>query len=340
MKLRSTLLILPLLAAAACDQADPLASDLRSARRADGYAAPAVREGYLTGANGVQLFYHVEGSGPDTLVMVSGGPGLSYRYMSPDLGVLTRGRTVIYFDQRGSGRSTVLQDAAQLTPALQVQDIDAVRQFFGLETMALAGHSGGANFAALYAAQHPARVERLLMLDPGPATAGFAQEFTLERYSRTAPDQWAQQLAWIGAFLTGQVHDSVAVSTCQALFTSVFTPYFADSANHVAMRGRYCEEPVASAQNAVFTLLTGLAAFEGSTWNAATIGTQITAPTLVVYGNADVLSLGNAQYWASSITGAELAVIDGAGHFPWLEKPTEFYTAVNTFLRREDALNP
>ncbi len=339
MKLRSTLLILPLLAAAACDQADPLASDLRSARRADEYAAPAVREGYLTGAGGIQIFYHVEGSGPDTLVMVSGGPGLSYRYMSPDLGVLTRGRTVIYFDQRGSGRSTVIQDPAQLTAALQVQDIEAIRQFFGLETMALAGHSAGANFAAMYAAQHPARVERLLMLDPGPASGTISQEFALERFSRTDPAEWNQQLAWIGAFLTGQVPDSAAVSTCQALFTSVFTPYFANPANHAAMRGRYCEEPVASAQNAVFTLLTGLAAFEGA-WDAASIGGQITAPTLVVYGNADVLSLGNAQYWTNSIPGARLEVIDGAGHFPWLEKPTEFYTAVNTFLRREDVLNP
>lgn len=339
MKLRSTLLILPLLAAAACDQADPLASDLRSARRAGEYAAPAVREGYLTGAGGVQIFYHVEGSGPDTLVMVSGGPGLSYRYMSPDLGVLTRGRTVIYFDQRGSGRSTVINDPTQLTAALQVQDIEAIRQFFGLETMALAGHSAGANFAAMYAAEYPARVERLLLLDPGPASGTIAQEFALERFSRTDPAEWNQQLAWIGAFLTGQVPDSEAVSTCQALFTSVFTPYFADPANHAAMRGRYCEEPVASAQNAVFTLLTGLAAFEGA-WDAASIGEQITAPTLVVYGNADVLSLGNAQYWTNSITGARLEVIDGAGHFPWLEKPTEFFTVVNTFLRRGDVLNP
>jgi pimeloyl-ACP methyl ester carboxylesterase len=339
MKLRTTLLILPLIAAAACDRADPLASDLTSARRGGEYAAPAVREGYLAGAGGVQLFYHVEGSGPDTLVMVSGGPGLSYRYMSPDLGVLTRGRTVIYFDQRGSGRSTVITDPAQLTPALQVQDIEAVRQFFGLETMALAGHSAGANFAALYAAEHPARVERLLMLDPGPASGALSAEFALARYSRTDPAEWNQQIAWITAFMTGQVPAEEAVATCQALFTSVFTPYFADPANHAAMRGRYCEEPTATAQTAVFTLLTGLAAFEGA-WDAASIGEQITAPTLVVYGNADVLSLGNAQYWTAKIPGARLEVIDGAGHFPWLEKPAEFYTTVNTFLRRGDVLNP
>jgi pimeloyl-ACP methyl ester carboxylesterase len=125
------------------------------------------------------------------------------------------------------------------------------------------------------------------------------------------------------------------VQTCEALFVSVFTPYFANPANLAARQGRFCDEPVAQAQNAVFTLLTGLAAFDGA-WDAAPVGARITAPTLVVYGDADVLSLANAQYWASSIPGSRFEVIQGAGHFPWLEKPSEFYTLVNTFLRRGD----
>ncbi|HYH81435.1 MAG TPA: alpha/beta hydrolase [Longimicrobium sp.] len=340
MKLRTSLLLLPLIAATACDSADPLAIDTPSTRRADGYAAPAVREGFVTGAGGVQLFYHVEGTGPDTLVMVSGGPGLSYRYMAPDLGVLTRGRTVIYFDQRGSGSSTVIRDAAQLTPELQVADIEAVRRHFGLETMSLAGHSAGANFAALYAAEHPARVARLLMLSPAPATGAFAQEFAYNRYVRTDPAEFARQLAWIGAFMTGQVPKAEAVATCEALFTSIFHPYFADPANQAAMRGRWCDQSSEQAGNAVFTLLTGLAAFEAPTWDIAAPAKRITAPTLVVYGAADVLPLANAQYWAGHITGARLEVMGGAGHFPWLEQPAAFFTTVNTFLHRGDVVQP
>ncbi|HET7234435.1 MAG TPA: alpha/beta hydrolase, partial [Longimicrobium sp.] len=305
MQLRaSSLLLLSVAALAACDNAsDPLSPDVTTARHADEFAAPAVREGYITGAGGVRLFYHVEGTGPDTTVMVSGGPGLSYRYMQPDLGTLTRGRTVIYFDQRGSGNSTVITDPAQLAPALQVADIEAVRQHFGIDRMQLAGHSAGANFAALYAAEHPAHVERLLMLSPGAASGTFAAEFAQRRFERTAPAEWNQQLAWIGAFLTGQVPGAQAVQTCEALFVSVFTPYFANPANLAARQGRFCDEPVAQAQNAVFTLLTGLAAFDGA-WDAAPVGARITAPTLVVYGEADVLSLANARYWASSIPGS------------------------------------
>ncbi|HET7459834.1 MAG TPA: alpha/beta fold hydrolase [Longimicrobium sp.] len=339
MKFSASFLVLPLLAAAACDRAaDPLSSSATTRHVAELAAAPAVREGYVTGAGGVQLFYHVEGSGPDTTVMVSGGPGLSYRYMQPDLGALTRGRTMIYFDQRGSGNSTIIHDPAQLTPALQVADIEAVRQHFGIDRMQLAGHSAGANFAALYAAAYPQHVERLLLLDPGAASGFYAAEFAQRRFERTDPAQFNQQLAWIGAFLGGQVPDAEAVQTCEALFTSVFTPYFADPANLAARQGRFCDEPVAQAQNAVFTLLTGLAAFDGA-WDAAPVGAQITAPTLVVYGDADVLSLGNAQHWASSIAGSRFEVIQGAGHFPWLEKPAQFNAIVNTFLRRSDVLN-
>lgn len=67
-------------------------------------------EGYLAGADDTRLFYRVMGTGPDTVVVVHGGPGAGMNAVLPDLGPLARKRTVVYFDQRGGDRSELPVD--------------------------------------------------------------------------------------------------------------------------------------------------------------------------------------------------------------------------------------
>ncbi|HEX6746830.1 MAG TPA: alpha/beta hydrolase [Longimicrobium sp.] len=332
MKIRTSLVLLPL--AAACDRADaPLAPTTATPRHEMQFAAPTTAEGFVPSADGVSLFYHVEGSGPDTVLVMSGGPGLSYRYMAPDLGPLAHGRTVIYFDQRGSGRSTIVTDPAQLGPDRQVADIEAVRRHFGLAKMALAGHSSGAVFAVLYAASHPQNVERLVLLDPAPATGAFVEQFTANRIARTAPEQLARQIELMNLFLGGQVADPVA--GCEELFHSIFRPYFADPQKVDGIR--FCDVPVPAAANSVFALLVGMGALDAS-WDAAPYLQAIAAPTLVVHGSADVIPAASSAYYAQHLSDARLVTIENAGHFPWLEQPAAFFTTVDNFLRRGDVL--
>lgn len=69
-------------------------------------AAPrAPAQGYLTGAGGAQIFYQVVGSGDDTVVVVHGGPGAGINDSRPDLEPLAKSHVVIFYDQRGGGRS-------------------------------------------------------------------------------------------------------------------------------------------------------------------------------------------------------------------------------------------
>ena len=65
--------------------------------------AQSPREDYITTPDGVRLFYKVVGSGAETLVAVHGGPGNSLNSILPDLEPLAKNRTVIYYDQRGTG---------------------------------------------------------------------------------------------------------------------------------------------------------------------------------------------------------------------------------------------
>jgi proline iminopeptidase len=106
----------------------------------------------------------------ETLVAVHGGPGNSLNSILPDLEPLAKNRTVIYYDQRGGGRSDLIKDDKKLSIQKHVEDLETVRQFFKLDKMTLLGNSWGGLLIAYYAVAHPDRVERLILHDSAPPT--------------------------------------------------------------------------------------------------------------------------------------------------------------------------
>jgi proline iminopeptidase len=328
-KIRTLALLLPL-AAAACDEA-PTLSARSAAPQATSYAVPVTSEGYLTGADGMQLFYRVYGSGPDSTVVLAGGPGLPISYLDRDLAPLAHGRTLIFFDQRGAGKSQLIYDPAQLTIQKQVEDLEAVRQHFGIGKLKIIGHSWGAMVAPFYAAAHPATTDRLVMVTPGPVETQYDAMFEATRVSRTDPAVLQHQLELFGLLASGQSPDPVA--TCEELFTIWFPAYFHDPANIANFRGKFCDEPPAAANALLFVLFAGRASL-GQTWDLRPLLATVQAPALVIHGTGDAIPFASTSAYADAMPNAELLVIQGAGHFPWLEQPVQTFTAINTFLRR------
>lgn len=89
-------------------------------------SATTPREGYLVGSGGVRIFYRVVGNGPDTIVSIHGGPGGDMNNIAPDLGRLGTRHVVIYYDQRGGGRSELPADTTLLDARYFVEDLEAV----------------------------------------------------------------------------------------------------------------------------------------------------------------------------------------------------------------------
>jgi proline iminopeptidase len=133
------------------------------------HQAPRVpAHGYVTGAGSAQIFYEVVGSGDDTVIVVHGGPGAGINDIRPDLEPLAKSHVMIFYDQRGGGRSK-LPDTTLLTPQYFVGDLEAVREHFKLEQMSLVAQSFGALIVAEYLRAHPHRVARMVFLLPtGP----------------------------------------------------------------------------------------------------------------------------------------------------------------------------
>ncbi len=210
-------------------------------------AAPAVaqQDGFVTTGDGVRLYYLVEGRGPETLVVVHGGPGFSLESVRADLAPLAAHRRVIYYDQRGNGRSSLVDDPAALAVPRHVADLDAIRRHFGLEKMALLGNSWGGLLISAYAAAHPDRVERLVLHASASPTLDYMREMN-GRVSARATERMTpaerrrfgeifQTRAWLSA------PDPLAV--CAEFAHFIFRVYAFDPAAAPPSRGSLCAGP-------------------------------------------------------------------------------------------------
>ncbi len=114
----------------------------------------------VNASDGTALHVEVGGKGP-TCLFVHGGPGqgvASFRKLGGER--LEDFLTVIYLDQRGSGKS---KSASNYHLDRVVDDIDEVRAHFGVSSMCLIAHSFGGIIAQRYAVRYPDRVSALVL---------------------------------------------------------------------------------------------------------------------------------------------------------------------------------
>ena len=150
--------------------------------------------------NGVRLYTRQVGDGP-SVVVLHGGPGAHHDYLLPQYDRLAAGRagrTLIYYDQRGGGRSVVPRDVA-VGWREHVADLEALRNHWRLDRLTLLGYSWGGLLAVLYALEHPSRIARLALVSGAPLTAAWREEFERRFAARMAQPWIARSRAELSA---------------------------------------------------------------------------------------------------------------------------------------------
>jgi proline iminopeptidase len=295
--------------------------------------AAAPSQGHIETPDGVRLFYKVVGEGPDTLVVVHGGPGNSLSSVEPDYAPLAAHRRVIYYDQRGGGRSDLIADDRKLALAYHIADLDAVRAHFGLERMKLLGNSWGGLLAAAYAAAHPDRVERIILQDSAPPTKAYMQqgadELSDRARARFGPDRLRRYAQLFDPAYLARVPDPRAA--CLEWAAMLLPLMQADPGKPLTLRGDLCdgtEEGVRQQQRTNVRIWRTMGDYDLRPAMAAS-----KAPALIIHGASDYLPLVGSQAWVDSMPNARLLVVPGAGHLAQGERPDIFFPALESFLK-------
>lgn len=279
-------------------------------------------------ANVRDIEMHVVRIGRGSPLVVCGGPQLGHTYLR-SLDALSDEREVVYYDARGSGL-THLGDPAQLTFAGAVEDLEGLRDALGFERFGILGHSLGGHVAYLYASRYPARVRSLVLVDPGPPlTEELAMQLSAAMQARRSADDEAD-LERIGASAAFRAGQPQAVEN---LIMNIYAPFFRDPSTIATLDLGFTDITTANVLDYEDRLVATLA--DQDPWGSLT---RVSCPTLVVHGERDPIPLESSRLLAGQIPGAQLAVIPGGSHFPFIEDGDAFQRAVREFLSSAGSL--
>ena len=290
-------------------------------------AGPA--EGLVQG-DGAALFYRMIGAGPDVLVMIHGGPGMDMGYMVPDFQPLAARHRLLFYDQRGAGRSELLgDDPARYTMARHVADLEALRRHFGLERMTLVAHSFGPAIAASYAMAHPERVARMIFLGSVPPRAGdMASRYAAGIDGRLTPDERAALAKLEADMLRG----ADPVQACRAYWVIAVKPRVARPELARRITGDFCSASAAAIRAGMGVVGPQTEASLGD-WDFRPGLAAVTAPTLIIHGDVDAIPMDLVEEWTTALPSAKLVKLPGVSHFPYVERPDLVWPAIEEFLQ-------
>ncbi len=295
--------------------------------------SPASRDGYLASADGTRLYFRVQGSAPDTVIAVHGGPGVDLESIVADFAPLAERHTVIFYDQRGAGRSELPSDTTRLGARQQVEDLDAVRRHFGLSRVALLAHSYGPLLAADYAIAHPDRVRRMVFFGPVPPRRGdFFTRFGAAMAARLDSAAVAGLGSASRALASSGADTAGARRACRAYWAIATRPRVADPSRMAqTIRSDLCASDPAGIRYGLGT--TNRIVFRSyGDWDLRPALHGLQVPTLVVYGDAEAIPLDLVEEWISAMPHARLLHVPGAAHFTYAEQPGLVWPEVERFL--------
>ena len=285
---------------------------------------PGIEEGFLE-INGASLFYKTMGSG-EPIVVLHGGPGFDHRQFLPYVWELAERHKVILFDQRGTGLSSGPIDSTSISIDSFIADIEGVREAFGIERMNLLGHSWGGILAMHYGIRHPENLRSLILCSTAASFESFGEMRETYEANRL-PDDAAllQEIYSSDGFQNG---DPQAVEEFWRVY---FKPYFADQQLVSKLDLRFEENSIKNGDAVAGHILESIGDFELHEDLKA-----IRCPTLVIHGDVDPMPFKYAEMTHESIEGSELVIVEGAGHWLFVDATETFTSSVLDFFAEVD----
>lgn len=283
--------------------------------------------------NGVRHWYRIAGKKNSKIpvIFVHGGPGgSSYQFEETGGKELESRVSMIYYDQRGSGRSDTPKTSPYSKEQL-VEDLEALRVHLKIERAHFLGSSFGGELALEYALKYPQHVASLIL-----------EGSTVEDFNRLAKYQISNLKALASEKTRNEIQslektqlnlEKQYFSTWEKVDTATVNKFLFHQPGAAANVRRIWEESgLHPNMDAVRTLLTENPRGEPLLKRIK----AIKAPALVLCGLYDQnTGLAMSEDIAKSLQGSRFVVFKNSAHFPHSEEPKEYADLVGAFLDRE-----
>jgi pimeloyl-ACP methyl ester carboxylesterase len=256
----------------------------------------------------INIHYDIQGRG-DPLLLIMGYGGSGFMWGEELLHPLSRHYQVIYFDNRGTGLTD--KPDAEYTIPMMADDAAGLLSYLGIPNAHVFGVSMGGMIAQEVALRQPQQVKRLIL---GCTLCGGSQAIQ-------APPEVIEKLVNIPPDMP---REEAVRQGWPVIFSPSFIEKEGDFLDRMAERSLTHPTPL----HVMTRQMVAIQSF--NTYDR--LG-QITMPTLVITGDADILvPPANSNILAEKIPSVSLKFVSGAGHGFFWEAPQETIALIRDFL--------
>ncbi|OCL12416.1 alpha/beta-hydrolase [Glonium stellatum] len=286
-----------------------------------------------------KLFFTLTGSGP-LLVIQAPGWGIGDAYLQSGLAPLAKSHTLLFLLPRGTAPSSCPESTTEMRSVTMAFDLESLRVWLEVPSLALLGHSNGGAVALAYAEMYPERVERLVLVSP--QILGFNDSATWIRFfgERKEDPRYAGAIETMKGGMDPQTDEEL-----KGLLKGLMPYYFAQPERYAEKFYLQLEEAAKDSQHGSVQVSPFKA--QGDADRADKEGVtglfgRVICKTLLLVGDQDAFcSVAAAKVAEEGIKGGgygevKLVVLENCGHFPWVEKGDVFFDFTEKFLDAQE----
>ncbi len=264
------------------------------------------------------IHYYTKGKGKP-IVLLQGGPGYSSYYMRGISDSLSDYRTIL-IDYQGTGRSQYRKaDTTWISYDRIIKDVELVRKHLGIAKWAVLGNSYGSHYTLNYAVKHQEAISRVI-LSASPGTSNYFLVYYGDNISMRRNPEDVEAMNRLS-----DSNHNIQMKRRRLYFK----PYFFDTTKS-SLVFTVPEEESRIFFNRDFNQ--SIYSWKGfSNWDISEEVYALTIPIRIIQGRQDPVN-GTEVQLCERAKDSKLIYIERAGHFPWAEKPIEFFKALRKSL--------
>lgn len=273
--------------------------------------------------DGLKLHYLDEGQG-EPVVMVHGNPTWSFHFRRLVEALVPRFRTIVP-DHIGCGLSDKPDDARYgYTLASRVDDLEALLDHLGVDrNITLVVHDWGGMIGLTYAARHPERIARLVVMNTAAFHMPRAKSFPWALWTCRDTPAGAWLVRGLNAFVRGTAWIGCTRERLpRAVRDAYAAPY--DSWDHRIAIHRFVQD---------IPLRPGDRSYDLVTWVESRLECLASVPILIAWGMRDfVFDKPFLDEWIRRFPNAQVHRFDRAGHYLLEDEVKALIPLIEPFL--------
>jgi proline iminopeptidase len=290
---------------------------------------------------GYTLIQGKEHKKPYPIIYLHGGPGghITDRDIQTFTSLADSGFDIYLYDLVGSGQSAKLKNIQDYTVARHIEDLNEIIKTINSSKVILIGQSWGSIFAALFVADYPDKIEKIIFTSPGSIFPVHQELSNLQ-----PPDSFHLKSPFYSNAQGNDIANNIR-SKSMAFFATRFNMKlatdkeaddFATYLNYEVDRSTVCDtsnilkEDAGSGFYASVMTFNSLTKVSDPRPKLKTLKT----PVLVIKGQCDNQRWGFTNEYLQLFQNSELTIIPNAGHFISVEQPKLYIKTIGHFLSK------